>query len=87
MDACKQLDIFEYERLKGMTQCERVIDYMKTHGSISTLEAFNELGITRLASRICDLTRDGYNIERYNDRRKNRFGENVTYKRYRLKEA
>ena len=87
MDACKQLDIFEYQRLKGMTQCERIIDYMKTHGSISTYEAFNELGVARLASRIHDLSEDGYLIDRQRTESKNRFGEPVSYTRYSLREV
>ena len=29
-----------------MTQCEKIVEYIKENGSISTMEAFNELGIT-----------------------------------------
>ena len=45
-----------------ITQCQRIIDYMRRFGSISTLEAFNDLGAARLASRIHDLKQQGYNI-------------------------
>ena len=38
-----------------MSQCERIVQYINQHGSISTLEAFTDLGCTRLASRITDL--------------------------------
>lgn len=65
-----------------MTQCERIIDYMERFGSITTFEAFSELGITRLASRIHDLTKDGYQIEREMITRKNRLGDYVSYKKY-----
>ena len=65
-----------------MTQCERIIDYMERFGSITTFEAFSELGITRLASRIHDLTQDGYQIEREMITRKNRLGDYVSYKKY-----
>jgi len=65
-----------------LTQCERIIDYMERFGSITTFEAFSELGITRLASRIHDLTRDGYQIEREMITRKNRLGDYVSYKKY-----
>ena len=68
-----------------MTQCERIIDYMNKFGSITTMEAFSDLGITRLASRIHDLREDGYEIEREIIRGKNRFGEPVHYMRYSLK--
>lgn len=37
-----------------VTQCERIVQYMREFGSISTLEAFSDLGVTRLASRIND---------------------------------
>ena len=68
-----------------MTQCERIIDYINTFGSITTLEAFTDLGITRLASRIHDLTEDGFEFEREMITSKNRYGEIVHYKRYSLK--
>ena len=67
-----------------MTQCERIIDYINKHGSITTMEAFNDLGITRLASRIHDLRDDGYQIKRETIRGKNRYGEPVHYMRYSL---
>lgn len=69
-----------------MTQCERIIKFMRENGSITTLDAFVELGITRLASRIHDLQSDGYVIARETVRSKNRYGEPVHYLRYSLKE-
>lgn len=45
------------------TQCQRILDYMDQFGSISTLEAFRDLGVARLASRIHDLKDMGYNIK------------------------
>ena len=44
------------------TQNERVLDYIREVGSITQLEALKELGVMRLASRISDLKRQGYNI-------------------------
>ena len=70
-----------------MTQCDRIIDYIKQFGSITTNEAFTDLGITRLASRIHDLTVDGYDFERQTESGKNRFGEKVHYTRYSLREG
>jgi hypothetical protein len=46
-----------------MTQCERVVQYCKDFGSITTLQAFTDLGVTRLASRINDLKKQGYVIK------------------------
>lgn len=65
-----------------MTQCDRILQYMDDFGSISTLEAFADLGITRLASRIHDLTRMGVPISKRMVTGKNRYGETVHYMRY-----
>lgn len=67
-----------------MTQCERIVKYMREFGSISTLEAFNDLGCTRLASRITDLKKEGYLIKGEFTSGINRFGETVHYKKYSL---
>ena len=69
-----------------ITQCNRILDYMRQFGSISTLEAFNDLGVARLASRIHDLKRQGYNITSEIKTSKNRYGENTSFKVYRLAE-
>ena len=44
------------------TQKERVRDYMLRHGSITTRECFERLGITRLAAALFLLKEDGYVI-------------------------
>lgn len=67
-------------------QCQRVLDYMTEFGSISTLEAFKDLGVARLASRIHDLKSMGYKIESEIKTSKNRYGENTHFKVYRLAE-
>ena len=69
-----------------MTQNERIIDYIKRFGSITTFETFTELGITRLSARIYDLTAEGYDFERVTEHSTNRLGEKVSYTRYSLKE-
>ncbi len=65
-----------------MSQCERIVQYINQHGSISTLEAFTDLGCTRLASRITDLKKQGYNIKSEYTEGKNRYGEKVYFKKY-----
>ncbi len=67
-----------------MTQCERVLDYMKEFGSISALEAYKDLGIMRLAARISDLEHRGVSIERLQEHAMNRYNEKTTYTRYKL---
>lgn len=69
-----------------VTQCQRILDYMDQFGSISTLEAFKDLGVARLASRIHDLKSMGYHIISETKSSKNRFGEQTHFKVYRLAE-
>lgn len=70
-----------------MTQTERVLEHIRERGSITPLEALKEYGIMRLASRVCDLKRRGYEIERTIETAKNRNGEPVRYARYSLRGA
>ena len=65
-----------------MTQHERIIDYMKQHGSITQADANAELGITKLATRISEMIRDGKRIYKVRESGKNRFGEKTSYTRY-----
>jgi hypothetical protein len=66
------------------TQCKRVIDYMETHGSITPLEALQEISVMRLASRISDLRKQGYSICKEMVKAKNKFGEPVCFAKYSL---
>lgn len=66
------------------TQNERILSYIEEHGSITQLEALNDLGVMRLASRISDLKRKGYNIISENVTIKNRYGEKCSIKKYSL---
>ncbi len=66
------------------TQNQRILDYITENGSITQLEALQELGIMRLASRISDLRRLGYPINSKMETVKNRFGEKCSIKRYSL---
>lgn len=66
------------------SQNTRILEYMARHGSITQLEALNELGVARLASRICDLKMRGYPIHSKMEKVTNRHGEICRIKRYRL---
>lgn len=68
------------------TQCERVLDYMNTFGSITQLDALKDLGVMRLASRISDLKKQGYPVVSTQEAVKNRFDETCYIKRYSLRE-
>ena len=71
---------------KNKTQKERVLNYMKRFGSISTWEAFRDLGITRVGARVFELKEDGYEIETGFETGKNRYGKTVRWANYTLKE-
>ena len=71
-----------------MTQKDKIMRHLETYGSITPLEALEEYGIMRLASRVSDLKKKGVHITREIKTSKNRFGETVRYAEYRLnKEA
>ncbi|MBO5567795.1 MAG: helix-turn-helix domain-containing protein [Clostridia bacterium] len=67
-----------------LTQCERIVRHMNDYGSITSLEAMTEYGIMRLASRISDLKKAGYDIRSVTEAGKNRYGEPTSYSRYSL---
>lgn len=67
-----------------MTKCERILRHLQDYWSITTFEAYQEYGITRLASRICDLKQSGYDIRRTFETAKNRYGDTVSFCRYTL---
>lgn len=68
------------------TQCELVLEFMAANGSITPVEALDELGCMRLASRISDLKRMGHSIRKEMVEKKNRFGETVRFARYSIAE-
>lgn len=69
------------------TQCDRIRQYIKDFGSITTAEAFTELGIVRLGARISEMRKRGENITDETEVVKNRYGERTTIKRYYLEEV
>lgn len=71
----------------SMTQAMRIMEYMTEYGSISPYEAFQDLGITKLSTRVSEMQREGVKIQKIRETSKNRFGETVSYMRYRLEET
>ena len=49
--------------VEKLTQVQKVIRYMERNGGITTMQAYTDLGITRLASRIHEIKRLGISIE------------------------
>lgn len=44
---------------RKQTQYDQIYFYIKSHGSITPMKAFRDLGITKLATRISEMTRSG----------------------------
>lgn len=66
-----------------MTQNEIILNHIKKHGSITSMEAFAEYNITRLSGRIHELRAKGHKIT--TDKEKSRNG--AMYAVYRLQEG
>lgn len=67
-----------------ITQKDRIINYIREFGSITSKKAYDDLGITQLATRIKELKEDGHEFRTEWENSKNRFGEKVEFKRYYL---
>lgn len=67
-----------------ITQKDRILKYIRDFGSISSWEAYSELGITQLGARIDNLKKEGYMFKAEWESSKNRYGDKVEYKRYYL---
>ena len=67
---------------KMRRQGVRVMGYMEQFGGITSLETFQDLGITRLAAVIFDLKKNGVPIKTERVSSTNRYGETVNFARY-----
>lgn len=65
-----------------MSQKKMVLDYIRAFGSITPLDAFRDLGITRLSAIVFRLREDGHDIDKAIEIGKNRFGNLTRYARY-----
>lgn len=70
--------------MKKITQEDRVVQYISDFGSITSLEAFKDLGITRLSAKIFNLKAEGYIFEDETKICVNRYGDKVHYKKYKI---
>lgn len=63
-------------KIKTRCQQEDILQYLRTHESLSQLEAYRVFPapITRLAVSICALRKKGYNIETVEFKGKNCYG-------------
>ena len=70
------------EEIKLSKAQQRVFDYMVEFGSITTLQAFVDLGESRLSAMIFELKKKGVNISGERKQVKNRYGEPRWIKEY-----
>lgn len=66
-----------------MTQYQRIIRYINDFGSITARDAFIDLGISKLSTRIGEMERKGMiKVIRVTEKSENRYGEPCSYTRY-----
>lgn len=68
--------------MKRLTQSQRVLKYLNDFGSITSLEAYRDLGIIQLPRRIYDLRQAGINIKSDWQVVINRYNEKTQIKRF-----
>lgn len=69
------------------SQCDHILEYWRKHKYITTKTAAEELGILRLASRISDMRKRGYQIGDEYIPVHDRYGNKTHIKRYWLMEG
>lgn len=69
-----------------MTQRDRILEYLLEWKTITPFQAFRDLGITKLATRISEMIAAGVKIKKETIYDKNRWGQTVHYCRYSLEE-
>lgn len=63
-------------------QREMILDYIADFGFITSFQAYADLGITQLATRIKELKERGYQFRTEDVRTKNRYGKPSHYYKY-----
>ena len=69
------------------THYDRILRHLRDYGKITSYEAFEDYGNTRLSATIFLLRKDGYKITSNKVGRKNRYGKVVYFAEYRLEEV
>ena len=66
------------------TQLDALLKYFIQNGGLTTFEAFERFGCTRLAARVLELSRKGYRFRKDPVEVVTRYGAKVTVTRYTL---
>lgn len=65
-----------------MTQHDRIREYIEDWGDITPMDAFRDLGITKLSTRIGEMIAAGERIKKETEYGVNRYGEKIHYCKY-----
>ena len=63
-------------------QRTRIIEYLKTHDGITQYDAIKHISVMRLASRISEMRKLGYDVRDAWVKGKNKYGEKYRAKKY-----
>ena len=72
------------DKMAGVTQCKRLLGYLKQYKTITFMQGLNLLGIMNMKGRIFDLRQAGHDIKTKFIPVKNRFGEICRVAEYRF---
>lgn len=67
-----------------MNTYNRILSHLQKKGNITSWEAIERYGCTRLSQYIYLLKKDGYIIRTKTETKKNRYGDKVSFTRYYL---
>lgn len=67
-----------------MTQIQAILNHLQSNVGITSKEAFEQYGCTRLSDKIFNLRKQGYSIINVNRQCIDRFGHNANFVEYRL---
>lgn len=67
-----------------MTQKEMILKYINDFGSITSFQAYADLGVTQLGTRIKELKDKGYTFKTVPQKSHNRYGKPVHFVKYYL---
>lgn len=70
--------------MANTSQAKEVLKHLQSGKTITSMEAINLFGATRLSAIIFDLRKAGFNIVTNNVIGKNRYGNPVSYAEYKL---
>lgn len=70
-----------------ITKTQKVLNHLKEYGSITSWQAIQEYGATRLSAIIFRLRNLGYEIETKEEQFTDRYGDKSYFGRYYLKES